>query len=190
MKHLIWVGLSLAFAQAAAAQDRDGAYMGASAGSFSYEEVDEFDDSVLEDTALAYRILGGYRFNDHFALEGGWGKTESLAESFTDFIPPFGNITLNIGAEWEILTVRALAFAPFGKFSLMGGLGYYDADVEVTASAFGVSGSDTASQDGATLVGGFEFNLERIDIRTELEWFDVDESSEAWDVSIGVLFHF
>jgi len=189
MKRWLYLGLSLAFVHVAVAQDRGGPYMGFSAGSFSYEEEDE-DATLLEDTALMYRLQGGYRFNDYFALEGGFAKTESLAESFTEFLPIFGNVTFDIGAEWEILTVRALAFAPLGKVSLVGGLGYYDADVEVSASAFGLSGSDTAGVDGATLIGGFEFNLERIDIRTELEWFDVDDSSEAWDASIGFLFHF
>ena len=44
----------------------------------------------------AYRIIGGYRFNDNFALEGGWGKTGDLEESFTEVIPPFGTVTLNL----------------------------------------------------------------------------------------------
>ena len=41
----------------------------------------------------------------------------------------------------------------------------------------------------ATLIGGIELNLERVDVRTELEWFDVDDG-ESWDVSVGVLFSF
>ena len=190
MKYLIWLGLSLGFVHAAAAQDRAGPYMGFSVGSFSYEEEDEDFGSLIDDTTSAYRLMGGYRFNDNFALEGGWGKTGDIEESFSEFVPGFGNVTFDVGAEFDVLTVRALGFIPFERVSLLGGVGYYDSDIEVTVSVAGVgSGSEGASDDGATLIGGFEFNLERVDIRTELEWFDVDDG-ESWDVSVGVLFSF
>jgi OOP family OmpA-OmpF porin len=192
MKYLICLGLSLGLANAAAAQDRSGAYMGASVGSFSYEEEDEFIGTIIDDSATAYRIMGGYRLNDNFAVEGGWGETGDLEGGFTELIPPFGTITLNIVGNYEILTVRALGFLPFERVSLLGGVGYYDADLDATVSVTGLVGPVDASgsDDGATLVGGIEFNLERVDIRAELEWFDVDSGSEAWDASVGVLFHF
>ncbi len=189
MKYLVCLGMSLAFVQGVAAQERDGAYMGFSVGSFSYAE----DEDLLDDSASAYRIMGGYRFNDNFAVEGGWEKTEDLEESLTEVIPPFGTVTLNLAADFEILTVKALGFIPFEKVSLLGGVGYYDAEANITATATGFGGagqaSEEAGEDGAMLVGGFEFNLERIDIRAELEWFDVDDA-EATGVNVGVLFHF
>ena len=190
MKYLICLGLSLAFVQAAAAQDRSGPYMGVSVGSFSYEEdVDELG-LAIDDSTSTYRLLGGYRFSESFALEGGWGRTGDIKESFSEPFPPFGTITFDVAAEFEVLTVRGLGFIPFEKVSLLGGIGYYDADIDVTVSVPGF-GSETegASEDGATLIGGLEFNLERFDIRTELEWFDVD-NGDAWDVSVGVLFSF
>jgi hypothetical protein len=190
MKYLICLGLSVAFVQAAAAQERTGPYMGFSVGSFSYEEEDEDLGTLIDDSTSAYRLMGGYRFNDNFALEGGFGQTGDIEESFAEFIPGFGSLNFGVGAEFEVLTVRALAFMPFEKVSLLGGVGYYDADIEVTVSVPGVgSGSEGTSDDGATLIGGFEFNLERVDIRTELEWFDID-NGEAWDISVGLLFRF
>ena len=187
--YLLCLALSLAFAQAAAAQDRSGGYMGFSVGSFSFAE----DEDLLDDSATAYRVMGGYRFNDHFAVEGGWEKTGDVEESFSEVIPPFGTVTLNIGADFEILTVKALGFIPFEKVSLLGGVGYFDADANIWASgtALGISqqASDQSSEDGAMLVGGLEFNLERVDIRAELEWFDV-EDAEASGINVGVLFHF
>ena len=188
-KHLLCLALSLAFAQAAAAQDRSGGYMGFSLGSFSYAE----DEDLLDDSSTGYRIMGGYRFSENFAVEGGWEKTGDLEESFAEDIPPFGLITLNIGADFEILTVKALGFIPFEKVSLLGGVGYFDADANISASATGFGGaaqaSDQGSEDGAMLVGGLEFNLERVDVRAELEWFDVDDA-EASGINVGVLFHF
>jgi hypothetical protein len=190
MKSLICLGLSLAVMQAAAAQDRSGPYMGFSVGSFSYEEdVDELGLGI-DDSTSTYRLIGGYRFSDNFALEGGWGRTGDIEESFSEPFPPFGTLTFDVGAEFEVLTVRGLGFIPFEKVSLLGGVGYYDADIEVTASVPGFgSASEGVSEDGATLIGGVELSLERIDVRAELEWFDVDDG-EAWDLSVGVLFSF
>ena len=96
-------------------------------------------------------------------------------------------------SDFEILTVKALGFIPFEKVSLLGGVGYFDADANIWASgtALGISqqASDQSSDVGAMLVGGLEFNLERVDIRAELEWFDV-EDAEASGINVGVLFHF
>jgi hypothetical protein len=189
MKYLICLGLSLAFVQAAAAQDRSGGYMGFAIGSFSYAE----DEDLLDDSASSYRIMGGYRFSDNFAVEGGWEKTGDLEESFSENIPPFGVITLDLGADFEILTVKALGFIPFEKVSLLGGVGYFDADANISATATGFGGagsaSDEGSEDGAMLVGGLEFNLEKVDIRAELNWYDVDDA-DASGINVGVLFHF
>ena len=189
MKYLICLGLSLAFVQAAAAQDRSGPYVGFSAGSFDFAD----DEEIIDGSTSTYRLIGGYRFNDNFGLEGGWGETGDIEESATEFFPPVGNISVNYGVDFEVLTVRALGFLPLDRVSLVGGVGYYDADftITATASALGVTASDSVSDSerGATLVGGLELNLERIDIRGELEWFDIDEA-EAWDFSIGVLFRF
>ena len=193
MKYLLCLGLSLAFVQSAAAQDsREGAYMGFALGSFSYQEEDpDLGVTIVDDSATAYRILGGYRFNDNFALEGTWGKTGDLEETFAEFIPGFGNLTVNMTGDYEVLTVRALGIIPFENVSLIGGLGYYDADLNATVSVTGLGSFDAeGSDDGATLVGGLEFNLERVDIRAEYEWFDTDNSIDASDFSVGVLFHF
>ena len=192
MKHLIYLGMSLAFVHAAAAQEANsGPYMGFSVGSFSYEEEDEESGLVIDDTSTGYRLMGGYRFTDNFAVEGGWGKTGDIQDSYTESIPPFGNFTLNISGEYEVLTVRALGIIPFERVSLLGGLGYYSADLDLTVGIPGFGeGSASDSDDGATLVGGLEFNLERIDIRTELEWFDVDDGAEAFNLGVGVLFNF
>ena len=192
MKYLICLGLSLAVVQGAAAQERGGAYIGFSLGSFSYEEEDpDLGVTIVDDSATAYRILGGYRFSENFAVEGGWGKTGDLEETFTEFIPGFGNLTLNMSGDYEVLTVRALGIVPFENISLIGGVGYYDADLNATISVTGLgSFAAEGSDDGATLVGGIEFNLERIDIRAELEWFDTESSVDASDISVGVLFHF
>jgi len=166
------------------AQESSGGYMGFAIGSFDYEET--YEGLTFADTTSAYRLLAGYRFNDSFALEGGWGTTSDIEDSYTQ-----GNLTLNVQADYEILTLRALGMIPLSKASLFGGVGYYDADLTASATLTGVGQFDLeGSSDGATLVGGVQFEFERVSIRGEYEWFDTDDGIEAWDISLGLLFKF
>jgi hypothetical protein len=192
MKYLVCLGLSLAFAQGAVAQDRAGPYVGVSVGAFSYKEVSDVSGAEFKDTAPAQRISGGYRFNENFALEVGWGQTTELEDTFT--LATFPNsTTYAVDAEFEAITVRALGVMPFDKVSMIYGIGYYNADISSTEVVVGFPLSTTSSessQEGATLVGGLEWNFDRLDIRGELEWFDADDGAESWDFSVGVFFHF
>jgi hypothetical protein len=43
---------------------------------------------------------------------------------------------------------------------------------------------------GATVVGGVEFKLNRMNIRAEIEKSEVDAGTDAWDVNVGMLFRF
>ena len=89
------------------------------------------------------------------------------------------------------MTLRALGIIPLSKASLFGGVGYYDADVTASATLTGFGQvEDESSEDGAALVGGVQFEFERVSIRGEYEWFDSDGDVEAWDISVGLLFKF
>lgn len=190
MKRLVCLVLVVAFARAAAAQEPEedrGPYLGLSLGSFNFEQENGELGMFVDDTTSAYRIIGGYRFNEHFALEGSWGEAGNLGESTA-----FNNITAEMEGEYEVRTVRALGILPLGeKVSLYGALGYYDAvlDATVTSNGF-VSRYDVEdTSDGATLAVGVQLDLERVDIRAELEKF-LDAGSEAWDFNVGVFFRF
>lgn len=169
---------------AAVAQDAsEGAYLGVSVGSFDYEETVEAFDVEFSDSTTAYRIFGGYRFNDNFALEAGWGATGDLEEAYSD-----GVDTAIIRGDYEVLTLRGLAIAPFESVSLYGGVGYYDATLDASATVVGIGQMRFEGDDsGATLVGGLQFDFEKVSIRGEYEWFDTDSNVDAWDISIGLL---
>jgi hypothetical protein len=201
MKYLICLALSLALVEAATAQGRGDPYLGATVGAFSFEEQDDEVGLTIDDSTYAYHLVGGYRFSAHFALEGGLGRTQHIEESFNGVIP-IGSLDF-VNAEFRLLTVRALGFIPFEATSLLGGVGYHDAEIEYRNSIEGPGQvgnriySGETSHNGATLMGGFEINLERIDIRAQLEWFEFDgenmlrvDDGDAWDLSIGVLFSF
>jgi hypothetical protein len=56
----------------ALAQDKEGAFLGAGVGQFDLQEEGD-GQLAIDDTALSYRIYGGYRFNDTWAVEGAYG---------------------------------------------------------------------------------------------------------------------
>jgi OOP family OmpA-OmpF porin len=188
--------LALAALQNAAAQESpemSGGYLGVALGSFEYEESEYGFGTLLSDSASVYRIYGGYRFNDNFAVEGTYGETGELEESISLPIPPFGTFAVDTAVDFEILTVRVLGFLPLKKVSLFGGIGYADMTGNVSATVVGVPGasaSDSADDDGSTLVAGLQFELERVAIRGEFELFDTDSGVDMWDASIGVAFRF
>jgi len=201
MKPFIWIVIAIGVAHVASAQEdaRDpdrGPYVGFSLGSFSYEQQDPVV-VLLDDTTSAYRIIGGYRFSDHFALEGSWLKTGDLEDSFTRSTSQGDVFGINVKGDYDVRTVRALGILPLNdKVSLYGGLGYYDAELDATVTSQNLTGPGPGSyaveagDDGATIVGGVEFKLKRMDIRAEIEKFNAKENSDAWDFNVGMLFRF
>ena len=197
MKHLLWLGLAVALTHAATAQEEarapeepdQGPYLGVSLGAFNYEQDNGAFGILVDDTTPTFRIIGGYRLSDHFALEGSWGETSDI-EDTTEFL----NATVDISGKYEVLTIKALGILPLGDtVSLYGGLGYYEAELDLDSSVTInnlVGTYDVEDRtDGAILVGGVELDLERVKIRAEIEKFD-DDAAEAWDASVGVVFRF
>ena len=168
------------------AQDVDGAYLGFAAGLVDYEEDVDLIGVTISDSTSAYRIVGGYRFGDNLALEAGWGASSDLEDTVTVLGAP-----VRVRGDYEVLTLRLLGIARGDGVSLYGGVGYFDSDLTATGSAPGFGQITTeGSETGATLVGGLQFDLQRVSIRTELEWFDTDGDVKVWDASVGVLFRF
>lgn len=195
MKRLVWIVMAIGLAQVAYAQedakeeDR-GPYIGLSLGSFNYEREFHPFQIHIDDTTSAYRIIGGYRFSEHFAFEGAWGETGDIEDTVTVRTSQ-GDLGIDVKGEYEVLTIRALGIMPLGeKVSLYGGLGYYNATVttHILADVGSYDFEDRAN--GATVVGGVEFKLERMNIRAEIEKSEVDGGTDTWDVNVGMLFRF
>ena len=201
MKPFIWIVITIGAAHVASAQEdaRDedrGPYVGLSLGSFSYEEADPFVGQ-LDDTTSAVRIIGGYRFSDHFALEGSWLKTGDLEDSFTRSTSQGGVFGINVKGDYDVRTIRALGILPLNdNVSLYGGLGYYESELNATVTSQTLTAPGPGSYDveagdeGSTIVGGVEFKLKRISIRAEIEELNTKKESDAWDFNVGMLFRF
>ncbi len=184
-KGRIWVALGAAgllAAQAAQAQESGRPYIGAGLGQFMYEEdVPPFGSFDESDTA--WKIFGGYRFNDYFAVEGGYADLGEPEDTLSGI-----NVELDIDA----FVVEAVGFVPLGQqFELFGKLGVASWDAKATASAGGVSAS--ADDDGTDLawgVGGKFGVAPNFDIRAEWEAVDIDGADQADFLSVGVQYNF
>lgn len=192
MKGLTLV-LCLGFAQLAHAQVEDGAYVGASVGAFDY------DSAVLgiSDDTFAYQLFGGYRLSDHFAVEGGIGRTGDIKGKLT--LPFFGIGEVDFDAEliYDIYTARAVGFLLFDEFSAFGAAGYFSAAASgpIRSSDFGeVRGGFSGHQRGATAMFGiqhdFRLDWSSLSIRGQYEWYDFDDDIDASSLSVSVLFRF
>lgn len=191
MRRLATIAASCLLASTAYAQDDlEGPYFGVSMGYVDYQEVDNDFGTFIDDTTTAYRLIGGYQLNESLAIEAGWGRTSDIKESFQLFPP--GSGSLDIKAEYEVLTVRALGLVPLDQIDLYGGIGYYDATITADAIVTGIGSLGEVEDDnsGVTLIGGVHFFLDKFTIRGEYEWFDTDSNVETWDISVGILFRF
>lgn len=167
------------------AQEVAGAYVGFGLGQLDYEERDF--GITLEDTTLAYKVYGGYRFNEVWSFEASYGVTDDLKWSESGFIPGVGNVSLTLQGDYEILEVRGLAHLK----AFLVGVGYWDADLSANLSGtapgigpFSISTSDSDS--GASMILGGQWALDRWGIRAEYELFDTESTVDAFTLGLSV----
>jgi len=189
MRTLLFSALAILSSSAWAQEGRPGSYLGLSLGQLDYEE--EAFGTTLEDTALAYKLYGGYRFGDTWAVEASYGQTSSLKWSESGTLPGFGSTTATLSGDYDVLEVRGLAH--LGVFLV--GLGYWDADLKATLSVtstltgpMSVSASDSDS--GASLILGGQWSFDTWSLRAEYEYFDTESTVDAYTLGVGVHFRF
>lgn len=184
--------LCLVFAVSASAQEIRGPYIGVGAGLLSYEE--DGDSGIrISDGGSIYRLVGGYQLNSNYAIEASWARSTDIKEQLY-LVDTMGNlVTLDLGLEAKITTLRVLALAPFSGLSMFGSLGYFDADLEWTFSLnFPTNpqrGSMKSSDSGVTVAGGIQYEWSRIALRGEYEWFDTDDI-DSTAINVVVVFRF
>lgn len=190
MRHFLGLALFFGLMATTQAQEIRGGYVGAAVGAFNFKS----GDFGISDTSGSYRVLGGWQFNSNYAVEAGWGESGDLEETFRGFTPT-GDIQVDLGASYEIWSVRALTMAAFSSMNIFGGAGYYDATLSMSFAQFENSvevfrDAAETTDSGATVVGGFQFDLRRITLRGEYEWFDTDGSIDATSLNVVALFRF
>lgn len=182
----------LGAAPSAHAQDYRGMYMGGELGTFDFEEQVQ---GGISDNTTVYQLFGGYRFNDHVALELGLGQTGDIEDEAIVVLPPFGDVTLEFDSSYDIYTLRAIGILPFDLTSLFAAAGYFSASLggTVTLAGFGEIGFVDGHDRGATASIGvqrdFRLDLENLSIRAEYKWLDIDDV-DASSFLIGMIYRF
>ena len=102
-------------------------YVGASIGAASLNE--DFDGLSVDDNTTSFRLVGGWRFSDYFALEGGY-------HDFGDFEQDIdiNGVVSSISLSADGFTLGATGSVPVSEqFSLFGRAGWFfwDGDAEI-----------------------------------------------------------
>jgi len=143
--------------------DIDGALIAAGATGLS---------SSLDDQDTAYKLQAGYRFNQNFALEGGYINLGKLKYSAA-YTGGAGRAEIKADG-WNIDVVGSI---PVGQtFVLFGKVGMINAKVEATVSATGPGGAaagsvDDTSSKGHWGIGGDYALNDKMAVRLEYERF-------------------
>lgn len=138
MKKIVFA-LIAALAAPLAAQAANGAYIGANAG--RAEQKADVEGIIIKDRSSAFKIYGGYNFDQHFGVEGGYIDTKE------------GGISGNgarVGSDPRAVYAAATGTLPLNQqFSLFAKVGAARNHVKVTASFDGYSASGSANRTSA-----------------------------------------
>jgi hypothetical protein len=165
---------------AAIAQDA-GPFIGVSIGSASLD--DDFDGLEINDNGTAFRIVAGWRFNEHFALEGGYHNFGDFEQSFTEDGDP-----LSVALSADGFTLGAAGNIPLSeRFSLMGraGMFFWDGNAEIN------NVSEATPEDTNLFFGaGLNFQLsQKLQLTGDWTRYDLDDTASNV-FSVGLQYRF
>jgi hypothetical protein len=175
--------LALALAPVVQAQP-ESAYYGLSIGEFDYSEDLFGDGTVFGDSADSWRLMVGYQFMEHLAVEGSYGESSTIRDTQES---PLIQATLGFETEIsKILTVRILGTLPFDNgISLMAGVAYVDFEQDATLSVNGLPVlSGEFSDNRPSYYAGVQYDFDRVALRLGYEKFDFDGDVDADEVSL------
>lgn len=186
MRHVIAAVLACVLAPYVVAQEGS-AYYGLALGSFDLEQDAEEGFSGYSDSADAYHLMVGYYFNDHLAVEGGYGETSDLEATAQLSIPI--PISVRVTHEFKILTLRVVGALPFDNgITLLGGLGFADVDEDFTVELSGFGSNTTGgSYNEMTYMLGAQYDWDRIALRLAYEKYDFSDLDVS-EVSLGFFY--
>lgn len=204
-KKALPAAITLALAAAGPAQAAAGWYAGVGAGVTSLDnfsadgsELGAFvsdgititvDSFSTDDSDSGWRLYGGYRLNDWFAIEGFWTDLGSFEANLSGTIDDGGEggplgFSGSAGVEAQGYGVFGVASYPFWRglsvFGKAGGI-HWDTDIPVTVSIDGSVGSDSIGDDGTDFAwgGGLRYQLtDHIALDAQYESFDVGDDVE------------
>ena len=96
------------------AKAANGFYLGGSIGKANLDE--DFDGLNIDSSSTSYGLVGGWRFNEHFALEGGYHDFGDFEENIN-----IDGVASKVSLSADGFTLGAKGSIPIGRrFSLYG----------------------------------------------------------------------
>lgn len=177
MNRLTWaVAMALGLiSMPALAADDQGFYAGAGAGQLSVDFSGDIDGTSFsfDDGDTAFRIFGGWQFNENFGLEAGYVDGGSASETFN-----IEGTDVDVDIDVTGIDLMLRGVLPVGEsfFAFaQAGVIFWDADFK--ASALGVSESDSDSGEDLIYGAGIGFNFsENAGVRAEYMMYDISDT--------------
>jgi opacity protein-like surface antigen len=196
VRGLLLIPLALTWTSGAPQGIDPGAYIGGGIATFDYEQ--HLPQSLrltncCAGTATGIKLYGGYRLENLWSFEGSYEVTDKAQDTAEGTLPAVGFVTATSGAEFAVLSFRAMRHVPFpwGSFFVGGGyfVGEWDARLEaddgVTVHRF----EETSTEHGLTTILGLQWDLATVSLRVEYEWWDVDDADPA-QIAFGAHYRF
>jgi OOP family OmpA-OmpF porin len=153
---------------------------------FAAEGITAFADVDDEDTA--WRVFGGYRISDYFAVEAGYLDFGTVEADVNISDPVTG--TANIDADVTAFTLDLLIPIRLSeRFELIPriGVAFWDVDADLKMAAGGLASSASVDDDGTDFHYGIGLSAkinERIKVRTNVERIDSDAEITAFTIGL------
>lgn len=186
MRKLTWaaaLALGLISMPALAADDQ-GFYAGVGVGELSVDFSGDIDGTLFsfDDGDTAFRLFGGWQFNEYFALEGGYVDGGTASETFT-----IDGVDVDFDVEvtgFDVLLKGILPLSESFHAFAEAGMIFWDADLSATSG--GLTESESDSGEDLAYGAGFGFNMgDNAAVRLEYVFYDVSEADvEAFMASL------
>ena len=158
-----------------------GFFVGGSVGNANLNE--DFDGLVVDDNSTSFRVVAGWRFNDYFALEGGYHDFGDFEQLFND---AGGLSTAKLSADG--FTLGAVGSVPVSdRFALTGraGMFFWNGNAEINNVT-----QATPEDSNLYLGAGIRFDVnKRFQLTGDWTRYEL-ESAVSGVFSIGLLYQF
>jgi OmpA-OmpF porin, OOP family len=201
MEKVFKAGMASAIAASfglAGAQAHADFYAGASIGESTLEASDNLDGQDLDYEAsdTAFKVFGGYMFNDFFGVEIAYIDMGALDDKVGFDGGEAGNLVIAADADVTGFAGQLVGQYPLGPVDLFAKVGMImydiDGDGTVTDSAGDVLFRESLSEDGNELMWGVgaRYNFGQLAARIEYETIEVDDLDDAYMWSVGIEYSF
>lgn len=185
MRKAIIAATALAAFGADARGADNGFYLGGALSRSTIDTESEFFGFSYEDEDTAYKLIGGFRPLDFFAIEANYVDFGEIVFDNRDTVAD------GVRSEYESQALDAFAVGyldpglPFLELFGKAGLVYWDADAVLQGGISGAELSDSESGADLAYGGGVQLGFGSLSARLEYERFEMDtDSTELWSLGL------